>query len=133
MAARIAGADPTFKIWIENVILRVRKVRLSDSIFLTHAKALEYGNAKYPIQRVECKTFSVTAQSLDITQKNVFLGQIPIRIVIGCVENDAFNGKYIKNPFNFKHYNFNRIVVQVDGQEQLVKPIECNFDERKIV
>ena len=49
MAARIAGADPAFKIRIENAILRVRKVRLSDSVFLAHAKALKYGNAKYSI------------------------------------------------------------------------------------
>ena len=133
MAARIAGANPTFKIRIENAILRVRKVRLSDSVFLAHAKALEFGNVKYPIQRVECKTFSVTAQSLDIMQENVFLREIPTRIVMGCVDNDAFNERYIKNPFNFTHYIINRIAVQVDGQEQPVKPIGCNFDERKIV
>ena len=81
---------------------------------------------------MECKTFSVPAQSLDITQENVFLGQIPTRIVIGCVDNDAFNGRYIKNSFNFKHYNINRITVQVDGQGQPVKPLKCKFDERKI-
>ena len=69
MAARIAGADTTFKIMIENAKLLVRKIRLSDSVFLAHAKALEYGNAKYPIQRVECKRFLRPTQSLDITQE----------------------------------------------------------------
>ena len=132
MAARIAVVNPIFKIRIENAILRVRKVRLSDTVFLALAKALEFGNAKYPSQRVECKTFSIPAQSLDITQENVFLGHLPTCIIIGCVDNDAFNGRYIQNSFNFKHYNINRITVQVDGLEQPVKPLECNFDERNI-
>ena len=68
---------------IENAKLLVRKSRLSDLVFLAHAKALEYGNAKYSIQRIESKTFSGPAQSLDVTQENVLLGQIPTRIVIG--------------------------------------------------
>ena len=82
---------------------------------------------------MECKTFSVPAQSLDITQENVFLGQTPTCIVIGCVDNDAFNERLIKNSFNSKHYNSNKKTVQVDGQEQPMKLIQCNFDKRKIV
>jgi hypothetical protein len=129
MAGDVAS---NYKIKIVSAVLRARKVRITPSVFLAHAKALEYGNAKYPMQRVECKTFSVPAGSLDITQENVFLGQVPTRIVIGCVDNDAFNGNYKKNPFNFKHYKINRVSLQLDGQEQPVKPLQLDFENGKI-
>ena len=33
---------------------------------------------------------------LDHTQENIFTGQQPTRSVVGCVDNDAFNGRYRK-------------------------------------
>jgi hypothetical protein len=46
-----------------------------------HAKALEYANGKYPMQRVECKTFTVPANHLSINKKNIFMYQLPTRVV----------------------------------------------------
>ena len=50
-------AAPAFKIKIVRAVLRARKIRIFDSVYLTHAKALEYANATYPLRHVECKTF----------------------------------------------------------------------------
>ena len=47
------------KVMITKAAMFVRKVNLSPSVFLAHAKALENGTAKYPIRRVVCKTFTV--------------------------------------------------------------------------
>jgi len=47
------------KVVIENAILYIRKVKLSPSVFLAHAKALESTNAKYPVRRVICKSITV--------------------------------------------------------------------------
>jgi hypothetical protein len=121
--------DADFAVEIVKAVLRIRKVRVSPTVELAHAKALEYGaTAKYPMQRVECKTFTVPAQHLCVTQENVFMGQLPTRVVIACVDNDAFTGKYGKNPFNFKNYKLNEVSLQVDGQNQPVRPYKCNFD-----
>ena len=49
-------ANASYKVKIISAVLLVRKVQLSPSGFLTHAKALESGLAKYPIRRVVCKT-----------------------------------------------------------------------------
>ena len=99
------AANASYKIQIVDCKLYIRKVKLSPSVFVAHAKAFENGNAKYPIRRVICKTFTVPAGNLNCSQENLFAGQLPLRLVIGCVDNDAFNGSYVKNPFNFKHYN----------------------------
>ena len=38
-----------YKVRIERAILHVRKVKVANAIALAYAKALEYGNAKYPL------------------------------------------------------------------------------------
>ena len=63
----------------------------------------------------------------------MFLGQVPSRLVLGIVDNDAFNGTYAKNPYNFKHYRLTQLTLQLDGQEQPVKPLQLNFATGKIV
>jgi hypothetical protein len=113
-----ADRDNEFKIKIVDAVLRVRKVCVSPVVALAHVKALEHGNVKYAMNRVECKSFTVPAQHLSITQEQIFSGQLPSRIVIGYVDNDAFNGNYKKNPFNFQHYNITEISLYVDGQER---------------
>jgi len=40
------------KVMITKAAMFVRKVKLSPSVFMAHAKALENGTAKYPIRRV---------------------------------------------------------------------------------
>ena len=120
-------ATASFVINIVKAVLRVRKVRVSPAVSLAHAKALEYGNAKYPMERIECKTFTVPANHLSVNQENIFMGQLPTRIVVGCVDNDAFTGRYAKNPFNFKNYKLTEVSLQVDGQDQPVSPYKCDF------
>ena len=58
-------AAPTYKIKIVRAVLRARKVRISDSVNLAHAKALELANSTYPIRRVDCKTFSIPTGNYD--------------------------------------------------------------------
>jgi hypothetical protein len=119
--------DENYKINISDCKIYVRKVKLSPSVFIAHAKALEHGNAKFPLHRIVCKTFTVPRGNLDCSQENLFSGQLPTRLVIGCVDNDAFNGNYGKNPFDFKHYNLNQIKVYLDGQQQSIRPLEPDF------
>ena len=122
-----ATPDDNFKIHISDCKIFVRKVKLSPSVFVAHAKALERGNAKYPLHRVVCKTFTVPRGNLDCSQENLFSGQLPTRLVIGWVDNDAFNGNYGKNPFNFKHYNLTQFKVYLDGQQQSIRPLEPDY------
>jgi len=129
----MADAAATFKVKILECKLYVRKVKISPSVFIAHNKALEGGNAKYPIRRAVCKTYTIPTGNLDHTQENLFTGQLPTRIVIGCVDNDAFNGRYSKNPFNFKHFNLTQLRVYLDGQQHSLIPIEPNFNTNNYI
>src|SRR6266516_861317 len=126
-------AQATFKIKLHDVKLLVRKIKLSPSIFMAHAKALEIGNAKYPLHRVVCKTFTIPRGNLDFTQENLFTGQLPSRLIVGMVDNDAYNGSYEKNPFHFKHYSLTQMKVFLDGQSQTIRPIEPNFVTNQMI
>ena len=83
-----------FRVKVTDAVLHVRKIKLSPRMQMMHIKALEKSNAKYPIRRIETKVFSVPKGNLSANQENLFLGQLPKRVVIGCVDNDAFNGSF---------------------------------------
>jgi len=112
---------------INHASLFVRKVKLSPTVFLVHAKALENSTAKYPIKRVVCKAFAIPQNYLDANYEKVFSGQLPTRIVVGLVDNRAFNGDRTLNPFNFQHFDLCEISLYLDGQQQhglkLIQPI----------
>ena len=51
-----------------------------------------------------------------------------MRLVIGLMDNGAFNGVRTKNPFNFQHFHLVEISVYSDGQQQYgMKPLTTDF------
>ena len=68
-----------------------------------------------PGKVVVCKSFTIPQNYLDVSHKKLFSGQLPMRIVIGLVDNRAYNGDRQRNPFNFQHSNLNEIAVYLDG------------------
>ncbi|KAK7484452.1 hypothetical protein BaRGS_00024344 [Batillaria attramentaria] len=119
------GAD--FKINIEDISLFVRKVKINPSIQMAHLQTLQHANIKYPLKRVVTKVFAVPQGALQINKENLFLGQLPTRLVIGLTVNHAFHGSYEHNPFNFQHFNMNYICLNVGGRSIPAKPLTPNF------
>ena len=81
--------------------LKNNSMQPSASVFLAHAKVLESGSAKYLIRRAACKTYVIPAGNLGGNHEKLFTSHLPSRLVMGCVDNDAFNGSYTKNPYKF--------------------------------
>jgi hypothetical protein len=123
----MATGDQAYKAQITSAALVTRKVRISPPVYLAHAKALENGMPKYPIHRVICKTFTVPAGYLDVSHEKLFTGQLPSRLIIGCVDNTSFNGDVSRNLLNFKHFSLSEIMVYLDGQQHGIKPLTSNF------
>jgi len=117
------------KVNIENAVLYVRKVKLSPSVFLAHAKALQTGTAKYPVRRVTCKSVTIPAGYYDVSHEKLFSGLLPNRIIVGLVRNDAFSGSRNHNPFNFQNFGLTEIAVYTDGQQhgQGIKPLKIDY------
>ncbi|XP_021376987.1 uncharacterized protein F54H12.2-like [Mizuhopecten yessoensis] len=123
----------TFKAVVQDICLYARKVRLNPSVRLAHARAMEKTPAKYPIRRIEMKVTSVPRGNMDFTKDNLFIGQMPKRIVLGMVDTDAFNGTATKNPFNFKHHKVDYVCLNVDGKQIPAKPLQSDFTNGQYV
>ena len=122
------------KVRILHASMFVRKVKLTPSVFLAHARTLERGTAKYPIRRVVCKSFTVPQNYLDVSHEKLFSGQLPTRVVVGLVRNDAFNGHAGRNPFNFQHFNLSEISLYLDGHQQhAVRPIQPDYEHGQYI
>ncbi|XP_025986351.1 uncharacterized protein F54H12.2-like [Solenopsis invicta] len=113
------------KIRILDASLLVRRAKISPGVLLAHARMLSKTTAKYPLTRVEVKTIhsGLVGESID----NVILGQLPKRIIVGFVDNKAFNGDRKLNPFNFKNYGINFLSLYVDGMQIPSRPLQPNF------
>ncbi|XP_043406785.1 uncharacterized protein F54H12.2-like [Chelonia mydas] len=122
-----------FKLRILSASLFVNKVWVAPSVRLGHAEALLTVNAKYAVDRVGMKVFSIPAGSRVSNQENLFLGQLPKMLVLGFVDNDALSGNYAKNPFHFKHYDINFVALYVDGEQIPTKPLQPDFEAGRCV
>ena len=117
-----------YKIIIKDLTLFVRNVQLSPVVRMGHVKALEKTSCKYPIRRVEVKVDTVPRGNMNYVQDNMCLGQLPKRLVIGCVDSDTLNGTITKIPFDFKHYKINWVAPNVDGRHIPAKPLQPDFE-----
>ncbi|XP_012279562.1 uncharacterized protein F54H12.2-like [Orussus abietinus] len=127
--------DPTdsFKVHILEATLLVRRVnRKNPGILLSHERALAKTTVKYPLTRVEVKVMSMHAGLHGETLDNAILGQLPKRIILGFVDNRAFNGDRKVDPFNFAHYNINYLSLYVDGIQIPSKPLRPNFTKNRL-
>ncbi|XP_066570679.1 uncharacterized protein F54H12.2-like [Amia ocellicauda] len=113
-----------FKLSVLSAALFVKR---APAVRLGHADAMQVANAKYPVDRVQMKVFSLARGSRVCNQENLFLGQLPKIIVIGFVDNAAFSGDVTQNPFNFKHCDINFLALYADGEQIPTKPLQPDF------
>ena len=124
-----SAANPAFRLKLLECKLLVRRVKLTSSVYLAHAKGLEISTAKYPIKRIVCKSITIPRGLLSHTLEHICTGQLPNRIVLGLVRNEAFNGSYTTNPYNFRHFNLTQLKVSLDGHSQHgIRMLECDYD-----
>ncbi|XP_054257268.1 uncharacterized protein F54H12.2-like [Macrosteles quadrilineatus] len=115
------------KVHIREANLFVRRCKINPGVLVAHSKTLESGTAKYPITRVDVKSITLPSGILGKTLDSVFLGQLPKRIIVGLVDNVAFNGDFKKNPFNFQHFNLNYFALYIDGEQVPCKALTPAF------
>lgn len=119
------------KVSIVEANLYVRKVKINPSVLLAHNKTLALTKAKYPLTKVDVKSITLPSGILSKTIDNVFLGQLPKRVIVGFVGNSAFIGNITNNPFNFQHFNLNFFSLYIDGRQIPAKPIQTDFNTSK--
>ena len=109
-----SAVGTTYKI--TKAILYVRRMRVRDSVIAGHNLGLQKRNAIYNVNHVDISSFTITKGNRNYIKDSLFPSQTPKLLVIGCLEHDAFNGNVKKSPFNFQHFNINKIGLYRDGE-----------------
>ncbi|XP_041369720.1 uncharacterized protein F54H12.2-like [Gigantopelta aegis] len=126
----MAGEDnPYYKVKIEDVYLRVCKVRPNTAIITAHAKMLQDTEAKYPFTRSDIKVASIPKGQLSFTWDHLFQNKCPNKVVVALVSAEAVNGSYTKNPFNFAMYDLDTIALYMNGESLPAQPLHVGSNQ----
>ncbi len=120
-----------YQLSVEDLCLYVRHVRPSSTIMLQHAKILAKQTAIYPIDRSFVKTVHITKGLQEETVANLFMGQLPVRLIIGLVKTTDYTGNRATTPFSFNHFGINHISLGVNGRQIPARAFEPNFSENR--
>jgi hypothetical protein len=120
-----SGINPTLDL--KEATLHVHKSKVTPHILSAHEQALRVAPTRYPIVRCEVKRSTINVGQIDPILQNVVRGQMPRRIFVVFIDADAFNGNYAKNPYDFKNYNINYLVANIDGTSYPYQPYSPNF------
>lgn len=122
-------ATPDYKVEILDVYLLAKKIRVNPALVIAHSEMLKSSTAKYPFNRVECRSQSLASGSTMFTWDNIFQGQRPNRVVVAFVKSKALSGDYASNPFHFLNCNIQSICLYVDGVAVGGNPLKLNFNK----
>ena len=102
-----AKASPLLKVHIRELKLEVRKIQVDPALCNSiDARIRSGGMPQFPYIKSEIHTRQINSgQSLFNSHLLLVGDDLPRSIVIGLVEQAAFNGDRFKNPYNFKHFN----------------------------
>ena len=126
------------KVKFEDVVLKIRKVKVDETVSIANEQILKRTPALYPIRRVECKALTIPANLPHVRKDNIFSGMIPKSFVFGLVDAAAFSGIYggnkggsngfkNGNPYNFQHFNVSTITLTVNGEEVPFKQLTLDY------
>src|SRR6266851_2754721 len=126
-AANVAAASSNVVFKIEDIKLKVFKIKPTSNLLMAHATMLLKTPANYIINNVQTKVYNIARGSQAIDLENIFLGRIPTRIIALMVDVKAYEGDYTMNPFYFKHNNVNNLYILKDGVQFPSQPYQPDF------
>ena len=122
----IAASEP--KLNLRDCVLFVRKVKISPRLLISQANRLHEGyKAIYPFKRTNMKVLNLPPNQRSFTLDNIYMGQLPSKIIMGIVSNDAFAGSYLTNPLRFQHHNLSFLAFDINGEMYPKTPYEPDF------
>lgn len=114
---------------ILDATLYMEHVSLNPEVFLAHQKILEQNNAIYNYKHCDVRNYTIPQNSNSYTIDNVHNGTLPELILVAMVDNSAYLGDNLKNPFNFQNFDLNTFSASVNGIE--IAPRNLTFDFKK--
>lgn len=118
-----------YKFLITEFDVHFLECLLSDAENMRLEARLLSQPALYPIVRVDVRNFQIGSGLTAFSEDNVFTGQLPRRLLIVLVRDDAFTGSYHKSPFNtFSTGKMNYLSLTVGGRQIPNQPMTPSID-----
>ena len=113
-----------YEIKLDDMRMSFKRYTPSRIVFEDYFKKLKAGMIpRLPIDRSLIKQYIVGSGNSDLSSFNLIRGdQLPEQVIIGIVEQAAFDGKVSKNPFNFHHFDVREASLVVNGVNE---PANC--------
>ena len=124
-------ANADFDIVIEDIAVKVCKVKVNPAIIYSHSQALKSKPAMYPYTKTTVKHITLMSGSTNVVLENIFQDVKPTRIIVGMTSTNAVNGDYKLNPWNFQHYDLQQLTMYCDGIPVNGVPLKLDFNEDK--
>ena len=115
------------KVKLTDVVLKIRKVKVDQTVSDATELILKQTPALYPIRRVECKALTIPPSLPSVRKDNIFSGIIPKSFVFGLVDAGSYSGENNKNPYNFAHFKVKTITLSVNGEEIPFKQLVLDY------
>lgn len=122
-----AAAATQPKVNITDFSIFARVVTPSTELFNKVAKYLNQSKCIYPIKRPIVKLINLAAGQSTFILDNVFMGQMPCKLILGLVSHDAFSGSYQLNPLAFKNFGLKYLSVHINEQTFPKKAYEPDY------
>ena len=111
---------------ILDVELFVRRVKLSSHVYLGVERHLTRDTAKYPIRRVETRSYTIPNGLSSKSINNVVTGNLPQKVIFGILPHQSELGDYMKSCFHFTNSDLQQVSLCVNGSP-VVKPYDLDF------
>lgn len=93
--------NPNYKLNILDCVFKACMIKVDSGVLINHAEILKTTTAKYPLTRTEVKLNTIPSGSGAFIWGNVWSNALPDKAYFAVTHQDAVNGSYTKNPYNF--------------------------------
>uniref|UniRef100_A0A914IHJ1 Uncharacterized protein n=1 Tax=Globodera rostochiensis TaxID=31243 RepID=A0A914IHJ1_GLORO len=131
----IATPNPNavrYRFEVTGLKMYVKKVSLMDGLALDIARKLELKPARYAVRKTMMKSMFISQGRFEFTS-NIFMDQIPRRIILGLVANGDYVGTQERSPFNFQPFYVREISIIANGRSYPQAPYDLDYPNGKYV
>jgi hypothetical protein len=124
----------------KNYILKILKAELwipQMKLTGTRQASVEMGwrasEAKYPLLRPFMSYHTLSADHINVSLPNLINGSLPVKMMMGLIDSEAFAGSKTKNCFNFQHFDLERLLVSINSEPVFGMPLEMDYENNDYV
>ena len=122
------GDDVTFEFEMKDSTIEFDKM-IPTPEYLNHfEKNIQQEPLIYSYDKSQIHYFPYPANINDLSIYSMFhTDKLPSYLVFGLVDNDAFDGSFSKNPYNFQHFDLKEFYLLVNGTSVPTQPVKLDI------